>query len=116
MMRPASGRAGGPAEGHVEGQWRAPAGGAGGAQTPRPPRPSTVAPIAGVDDLADVAAELGPTLICRSWRRGAPSGPRPVQTRRVSLADFMRVARADLRRADALVRSARGRHGQHRHP
>jgi ParB/RepB/Spo0J family partition protein len=69
--------------------------------------PVTSAVEAGVHDLADLAAELGLTLdlreleLMRLFRAALQS-----QTPRVGLADFMRAARADLRRADALVRSA----------
>jgi ParB/RepB/Spo0J family partition protein len=68
---------------------------------------ATAAPVAGVHDLADLAGELGLTLdlreleLMRLFRAAIRS-----QTPRAGLADFIRAARADLRRAEALVRSA----------
>jgi ParB/RepB/Spo0J family partition protein len=86
------------------GREAAPAGAPGGGEEATS---ATAAPVAGVHDLADLAGELGLTLdlreleLMRLFRAAIRT-----QTPRAGLADFIRAARADLRRAEALVRSA----------
>jgi ParB/RepB/Spo0J family partition protein len=71
------------------------------------PRIATAAVEAGVRDIADLAAELGLTIGLRDLQltrlfRAALAD----RTATLDLEAFIRAARADLRRADALVRSA----------
>ena len=80
--------------------------GAAGTTSPDPPA-ATAPPEAGVRDAADVAAALGLTLDLRETQlvrlfRAALQADTP----RASLADFIRAARADLRLADAMTRTA----------
>jgi ParB/RepB/Spo0J family partition protein len=80
--------------------------GTAGATPPEPPA-ATAPPEAGVRDAADVAAALGMTLDLRETQllrlfRAALQADTP----RASLADFIRAARADLRLADAMTRTA----------
>jgi hypothetical protein len=67
----------------------------------------TAPPDAGVRDLADMAAQLAMVVDLRSTQLlRLFQAALETQTLSISLEDFIRAMRADLRMADALVRSA----------
>jgi ParB family transcriptional regulator, chromosome partitioning protein len=80
---------------------------AGAPQDGRSRRTVTAPPDAGVRDIADVAAHLEMAVDLRSTQlMRLFQAAIETQTPSVSLEDFIRAMRADLRMADALVRSA----------
>jgi ParB/RepB/Spo0J family partition protein len=80
---------------------------AGAPQGSRSSRTVTAPPDAGVRDIADVAAQLAMAVDLRSTQlMRLFQAAIETQTPSVSLEDFIRAMRADLRMADALVRSA----------
>jgi ParB/RepB/Spo0J family partition protein len=74
---------------------------------PAPQPVASAPPEAGARDAAEVAAELGLTIDLQETQQlGLYRAAVVAGTRHASLADFIRRARADLRMAEALVRTA----------